>query len=73
MVRAIQSEWVFLHHVTWDTEDLFVGVEKMIRETFLPHIFFGKMKTLSPVVGALSMMTVSKAGLGLLNPVKSDQ
>ena len=45
----------------------------MICETFLPHIFFRKTKTLSPVVGALSTMTVKKAGPGLLNPVTSSQ
>ena len=42
-------------------------------ETFLPHIFFGKTKTLSPIVGALNMMPFKKAGLGLLNPVMSSQ
>ena len=61
----------FLQRVTWDTGDLFAGVEKMTRETFLPRLFFGNTKTLSPVVGALSMIPVSKAGLGLLNPVTS--
>ena len=45
----------------------------MIREPFLPRIFFRKKKTLSPVVGALSTMTVRKSGLGLLNPVTSAQ
>ena len=45
----------------------------MICETFLPRLFFGKTKTLSPIVGALSMMTVKKSGLGLLNPVMSPQ
>ena len=51
---------------------MFARVEKMIHETFLLRLFFGKTKTLYPVVGALSMMTVSKAGPGLLNPVTSD-
>ena len=50
MVRAIQSEWIFLQRVTWDTEDAFLGVDKMIQETFLPRLFFGKTKTLSPIV-----------------------
>ena len=42
----------------------------MIQETFLPRLFFRKTKTLSPIVGALSTMTVIKSGMGLLNPVK---
>ena len=45
----------------------------MIRETFLPRIFFGKTKNLSPVLGALSTMLVRKARLVLLNPVMSAQ
>ena len=58
VARLIQSEWIFLKHVTWDTGDTLLGVEKMIWETYLPHPFFGKMKTLSPIVGALSTMRV---------------
>ena len=50
-----------------------MGVEKMIRENFLPRLLFGKTKTLSPFVGALNTMPVKKAGLGLLNPVTSAQ
>ena len=73
MVRAIQSEWIFLQRITWDTGDFFVVVDKMIRETFLPHLFFGKTKTLSPAVGALTMMPFKKALLVLLNPVMSSQ
>ena len=46
--------------------EAFAGVEEMIRETFLPHLFFGKTKTLSPIVGALSTMPVKKSGLVLL-------
>ena len=45
---AIQSEWVFLKHVTCETGDAFVGVDKMIRETCLTCLFFENMKTLSP-------------------------
>ena len=69
--RAIQSEWIFLQHVTWDTGGSFEGVEKVIQETFLPRIFFGKTKSLSPIVGDLSTVPVEKSGLGLLNPVTS--
>ena len=73
MVCVIQSEWIFLQRVTWDTGDSFAGVEKAIWETFLLHIFFGKTKTLSPVVGALSTIPVKKSRLGLLYPVTSSQ
>ena len=73
VLREIQSEWIFLQCVTWDTGDAFVGVEKMIQDNFLPHLFFGNTKTLSPIVGALSTMLVMKYGMGLLNPVTSAQ
>ena len=73
VVRAIQSEWIFLQQVAWGTGDSFAGVEKMIRETFLPCLFFGKKKSLSPVVGALIMMPVKKSSLGLLKSVTSAQ
>ena len=73
VVRAIQSECIFLQHVTWGTGESFVGVEKMIRETFFPCLFFGKTKTLPPVVGALSTVSVRKSRLGPLNPVTSAQ
>ena len=62
--KTIQSEWIFLQRITWDTGGSFAGVEKIIRETFLPRLFFGKTKTLSPVIGALSMMPVNKSRLG---------
>ena len=73
MVRAIQLEWIFLQRVTKNIGDIFAGVEKMIQETFLPRLFIGKKKNLSPIVGALSTMQVKKYGLGLLNPVTSAQ
>ena len=69
VVCLIQSEWIFLQHVTWYTGDSFAVVENMIRETFLHRLFFGITKTLSPIVGALSTMPVSKYGMGLLNIV----
>ena len=73
VVHAIQLEWIFLQHVTWDTGDSFLGVEKMIHETLLPRIFFGTSKTLSAVVGDLSTIPDRKSGLGLLNTVTSAQ
>ena len=41
VVCAIQSECIFLQRVSWDTGDGFAGLEKMIREPFLLHLFFG--------------------------------
>ena len=37
---VIQSEWIFIQCLTWDTRNAFAGVEKMIQETFLPRLFF---------------------------------
>ena len=73
VVRAIQSEWIFLQHVTWDTGYGFAGVEKMIREIFLPRHIFGRTITLSPIVGGLSKIPIKMAGLGLLCPVISEK
>ena len=73
VVCVIQSEWIFLQRITWDTGELFAGVKKTIQETFLPRIFFRKTKILSPVIGVLSTISVKKDGLGLLNTVTSDQ
>ena len=42
-------------------------------QNIFPCLFFGKTITLSPVVGVLSKMPVRRAGLGLMNPVTSDQ
>ena len=67
VVCVIQSEWIFLQRVTWDMGYAFTGVEKMIWETFLHHLFFGKTKTLSPIVGTLSMMPIKVSRLVLLN------
>ena len=40
--RVIQSEFFFLQCVTKDTGQTFAGLGKVLRETFLPHIFFGR-------------------------------
>ena len=71
VIHTIKSEWIFLQRLNWDTGDSFAVLKKMIHKTFLPRLFFGRTKTLSPVVGAISTMPVSKAGLGLLNPFTS--
>ena len=71
VVRVVQSEWIFLQLVTWYMGDTFTGVEKIVWENFLPHLFFGKKKILSLIVGPLSTMTIKMAVLGILNPVAS--
>ena len=71
MVHAIQSEWIFIQRVTLEMGGRFAGVDKMIRETFLHRLFFGKKTFLSPIVGYLTLMPINKFGLGLLNLVTS--
>ena len=71
VVRAIQSERIFLQRVTKNTRYSFAGVEKLLRETFLSCLFFRKSISLPPIVGTLSTILVKKAGLGLQNPVTS--
>ena len=70
---AMKSEWISLQCVTWDTGGEFAGTEKMLRETFLHSVFSGKTKTLSPILGSLSMMLANKDRLGLLNKVTSEK
>ena len=69
LVHVIQLEWILLQRVTKDMGYAFVGVENIILETFLPLLFFGKYKSLSPIVGILSTMPVKKYGLGLQDPL----
>ena len=52
-----------------DMWQAFLGMEKVLRETFLPRIFFGKSKTLTPFIGALSTFPVKKYRLDLQNPM----
>ena len=47
----------------------FAGVEKVMREMFLPRLFFRKSKNLPPVVGTISMLPLKKDGMGLHKPV----
>ena len=63
VIRAIQSEWIFLQRVTINMGDAFAGVKKINQETFLPLIFFGKTKPLSPIVGDLITVPVKKSDL----------
>ena len=69
--RAIKSGWIFLQHVAKDTRQEFTGLGKVVQENFSPRLFFGRLKTLPPVVGDLSKFLVKKSGLGLQNPVTS--
>ena len=71
MAHAVQSEWMFLQHVTKDMLQAFTRPGKVLRENFLPRIFFGKFKTLPQIVGDLSMLPVNKSGMGLQNPMTS--
>ena len=71
VVSEIQSDCIFIQRITWYTGDSFMGVEKIIREKFLPCLFFKNTKRLSPIIGSLSTMPVNKSGTGLLNPVTS--
>ena len=71
VARVIQSEWIFLQRVTWDTGVPFAGMEKMLWGKNCPSLFIGKTKTLSPIVGSLSMMLVKKSVVGILNLVTS--
>ena len=48
------------------------GSRKVLLENFLPYLFFGNLKTLTPVVGSISTLPVNKASMGLQNPVKSE-
>ena len=50
---------------------VFVGVEKLLQDTFLLCLLFGKPKSLSPIVGTLSMSVVNKSGIGLQDLVTS--
>ena len=45
------------------------GVEKILREVFLPCLFLRKSKYIPPIVGTLCTMLVKKYGLGLQNMV----
>ena len=67
LVRVIQLEWIILQRVTNNVGDAIAGMEKMLQENFLPQLFFGKSKSLSPIIRTLSTMLVKKSGLGLLN------
>ena len=56
VVHSVQSEWIFLQSVMKEIGQAFTGLEIFLQETFLPHIFYGKLKILPPIVGALSTL-----------------
>ena len=47
-MRAIQSEWIFIQRVNWDTGYLFAGVKKMISKTFFSSSSLRKYKNPLP-------------------------
>ena len=51
--------------------DAFAVVEKMIRKNLFLRPFFGKLESLSPIVGTLSTIPFKKYDLGLLNTMIS--
>ena len=71
VLRAIQLECIFLQHIMKNTGNALAGVENILWETSLPRLFFGKLKSLTPLIGTLSTITVNKDGLGLQSSVTS--
>ena len=61
----------FLQSVTNNIGDAFAVWEKILQETFLPCLFFGESKSLTPLIGTLSTMPVKKDSLGFQNTVTS--
>ena len=72
VVREIQSERIFLQHVTKNTGDAFVGGNKNLQETVSSELLFRMSKFLGPIIGTISVMSVKKPGLGLQNHVMSE-
>ena len=50
-----------------------VGPEKVLQEKHLPCIFFGKYKTVPPIVGYLSTFAVKTSGIRLHNTMTSEK
>ena len=44
-------------------------MKKLNQENFLPHLFFGKLNYISPIIGNVSTIPVNKSGLSLQNLV----
>ena len=58
-----------LQRVTRNTGYTFAGVDNILQEIFLPHLFFGKYKYLTTLIGTLFTMPINREGLGVQNPV----
>ena len=71
VICVIQSKWVFLICAMKNTGDAFVGVEKLLWETFLLLLFFVKSKYLTHIIETLSAIPVNKSVLGLYISVPS--
>ena len=50
VVRVFQMGCIFLQRVMRNTGDVFVGVYKLLQETFLPLLFFVKPKSPAPFI-----------------------
>ena len=71
LVYTIQLECIFSKRIKKYTWYAFAGVEKIIRETFLPFLLLGKSKYIPPIVVTLSTMAVKKSRLALQYSVPS--
>ena len=58
--------------VTKDTGYAFVVAENLLQENLFPSILFGKYKSLPPIVLTLIKTLFNKSGLGLQDPVASE-
>ena len=65
VVRVIKLESIFLQRLTRNKAYVLASVEKLLQEAIFPHPFFGKSKSLTPLVCTLSNIPVKKAVLGL--------
>ena len=68
VVCVIQLEWIYLQRAKKYMGNTFEGVEDILWETFLPRLFFGKSKSISPLMGTLSTIPAKKISLGLQEP-----
>ena len=63
--RSLQSEWTFLQRVVLDCSQLFIGLQDVISNVFIPYITgFGVM----PVDRLLFSLPVRMGGLNINNP-----
>ena len=72
VVRAIQSEYIFLQRVKKKHKICIIRSGEASPGNVLPCFFFGKLKYLPPIIVTLGTVQVKKSGPGLQNPVTSD-